>query len=95
MATMREVLEEAMKEGRRWQSLSYAATYLQEQMEKGRMNEEMALEKLLTAVPGGPHGRLIRRSLLETRNFSRELDDLIHLGQSMADAMAQIAPFYH
>ena len=95
MATMREVLEEAMKEGRRWQSLNYAATYLLDEMERGRMNEEMALEKLLTAVPDGPHGRLIRRSLLETRNFSRDLDDLIHLGQSMADAMAQTAPVFH
>jgi hypothetical protein len=44
-------------------------------------------------VPDGPHGQLIRRSLLETRNFSRELDDIIHVGQAMADAMAQIAPF--
>ena len=92
---MRQVLEEAMKEGRRWQGLSYAATYLQDEIERGRMNEEMALEKLLTVVPGGAHGRLIRRSLLETRNFSRELEGLIHLGQSMADAMGQIAPFYH
>ena len=82
-----------MREGRRWQGLSFAATYLQDEMEKGRMNEEMALEKLLTAIPDGPHGRLIRRSVLETRNFSRELDDLIHAGQAMADAMAQIAPF--
>ena len=88
MATMHAVLEEAMREGRRWQGLSFAATYLQDQMERGRMNE-----KLLTAVPDGHLGRLIRRSLLETRNFSGELDDLIHLGQSMADAMAQIASF--
>ena len=92
---MREVLEEAMKEGRRWQGLSYAATYLQDEMERGRMNEEMALEKLLTAIPDGPHGRLIRRSIQETPHFARELEDIIHLGQVMADAMGQIAPFYH
>ena len=92
---MRELLEEAMKEGRRWQGLSYAATYLQDEIERGRMNEETALEKLLTAIPDGPHGRLIRRSIQETRHFARELEDVIHLGQTMADAMAQIAPFYH
>ena len=81
-----------MREGRRWQGLSFAATYLQDEIERGRMAEEVALEKLLSAVPDGPHGRLIRRSLLETRNFSRELDDIIITAQAMADAMAQIAP---
>ena len=82
-----------MREGRRWQGLSFAATYLQDEMEKGRMAEEAALEKLLSAVPDGPRGRLIRRSLLETRDFSRELDDIIYAAQAMADAMAQIAPY--
>ena len=94
MTTMRELLEEAMKEGRRWQGLSFAATYLQDEIERGRMNEEIALEKLLTAIPDGPHGRLIRRSIQETRHFDRELEDIIHLAEAMASAMAQIAPFY-
>ena len=62
-------------------------------MERGRVSKEMALEKLLTAVPDGPHGRLIRRSLLESRNFSRELDDIIFAAEAMANAMRQIAPF--
>ena len=91
--TMRIVLEEAMKEGRRWQGLSFAATYLQDEMERGRLSEETALEKLLTAVPDGPHGRLIRRSLLESKDFHRELDDIIFMADDMARAMAQIAPF--
>ena len=82
-----------MREGRRWQGLSFAATYLQDEMEKGRMSEERALEKLLTAVPDGPHGRLIRRSLLETKSFSQELDALTYAAEAMADAMGQIAPF--
>ena len=90
---MRVVLEEAMKEGRQWQGLSFAATYLQGEMEKGRISEERALEKLLTAVPDGPHGRLVRRSLLESKNFSQELDALIFAAEAMADAMGQIAPF--
>ena len=94
MITMRTLLEEAMKEGRRWQGLSFAATYVQDEIERGHMNEEMALEKLLTAIPDGPHGRLIRRSIQETRQFGRELEDIIHLAQAMADAMGQIAPFY-
>jgi hypothetical protein len=44
MATMRSLIEEAMREGRRWQGLSFAATYLQGEMERGRMAEEVALE---------------------------------------------------
>ena len=82
-----------MREGRRWQGLSFAATYLQDEMEKGRMTEETALEKILSAVPDGPHGRLIRRSLLDSRDISRELDDIVYSAQAMADAMAQIAPY--
>ena len=66
---------------------------LQDEVEKGRMSEEKALEKLLTAVPDGPHGRLIRRSLLETKSFSQELDALVYAAEAMADAMGQIAPF--
>ena len=90
---MRALLEEAMKEGRRWQDLSFAATYLQDEIERGRMDEETAIEKLLTAIPDGPHGRLIERSIQETRHFARELDDIIYMARAMADAMAQIAPY--
>jgi hypothetical protein len=90
---MRVLLEEAMKEGRRWQDLSFAATYLQDEIERGRMNEETAIEKLLTTIPDGPHGRLIMRSIQETRCFARELEDIVHMAQAVADAMAQIAPF--
>jgi hypothetical protein len=93
MTTMRVLLEEAMKEGRRWQDLSFAATYLQAEIERGRLNEETAIEKLLTAVPDGPHGQLIVRCIQETRHLARELDDIIHMAQAVADAMAQIAPF--
>ena len=82
-----------MREGRRWLDLSFAATYLQDEMERGRVSGETALEKLLTAVPDGAHGRLIRMSLLESRDVSRELDDLIVVAETMANAMAQIAPF--
>ena len=90
---MRSLLEEAMREGRRWQGLSFAATYLQDEVERGRMAEETALEKLLSAVPDGPHGRLIRRSIQETRDFSRELNDIIYTAQTMANAMREIAPY--
>ena len=90
---MREVLEEAMKEGRRWRSLEFAATYLLEEVQRGRMHEETAVEKLLTVIPDGPHGRFIRRSLLESRSFTQELDALIYTAEAMADAMHQIAPF--
>ena len=90
---MRSVLEEAMREGRRWLGLGFAATYLQDEMEKGRISKASALEKLLTAVPDGPHGKLIRRSLLESKDVSRELDDIIVVAETMASAMGQIAPF--
>ena len=82
-----------MKEGKRWQRLGFAAIYLQRELEKNRMSEEKALEALLTVVPDGPHGRLIRRSLMETKNFAQELDDVVHASEGMAEAMNRIAPF--
>jgi hypothetical protein len=93
MTTMREVLEEAMKEGRRWRDLEFSAMYLLNEIQKGRVLEKTVVEKLLTVIPDGPHGRLIRRSFLETKDFYQELDALAYTAQAMADAMHQIAPF--
>ena len=90
---MRVVLEEAMKEGRLWQDLSFAATYLQDEMERGRISEERALEKLLSAVPDCAHGTLTRTSPSGSKDLRRELDDVIAAAQTMADTMARIAPF--
>ena len=92
-ATMRSALEEAMREGRRWQGLSFAATYLQDELEKGRISEKRALEKLLPAIPDCAHGRLIKMSLLESKDLLQELDDVTTTAETMANAMAQIAPF--
>ena len=91
--TTRAALEEAMREGRRWQDLSFAASYLQIELEKGRITEERALEKLLTTIPDCAHGRLIRASLAEPKDLRRELDDITATAEMMADAMAAIAPF--
>ena len=91
--TTRSALEEAMRTGRRWQDLSFAATYLQDEMERGRVSEERALEKLLSAVPDCAHGRLHRTSLSGSQDLRRELDDVIAAAEVMADAMARIAPF--
>jgi len=90
---MRRALEEAMREGRRWLDLSFAATYLQDEMERGRISEERAREKLLPAIPDCAHGRLIRTSLLDSRGLCRELDDVAVTAEMMANAMATIAPF--
>ena len=92
MAT-RTALEEAMREGRRWRDLSFAATYLQIELEKERISEKRALEKLLTAIPDCAHGRLIRASLADSKDLRRELDDVMVTAEMMADAMAAIAPF--
>ena len=91
--TTRTALDEAMREGRRWQDLSFAATYLADELEKGRITEERALEKLLSALPDCPHGRLMRASLADSRDLPRELDDVATTAEMMANAMAAIAPF--
>ena len=90
---MRRALEEAMREGRRWRDLSFAAAYLQDELEKRRISEKRALEKLLPAIPGCAHGRLVKMSLLESRDLAQELDDLTTSAEIMANAMAQLAPF--
>ena len=92
MAT-RTALEDAMREGRLWRDLSFAATYLQIELEKDRISEKRALEKLLPAIPECAHGRLIKTSLLDSRDLRRELDDVAVTAEMMANAMAQIAPF--
>ena len=81
-----------MREGRRWRDLSFAATYLQVELEKGRISEKRALEKLLTAIPDCAHSRLIRTSLADSKDLRRELDDVMMTAEMMADAMAAIAP---
>ena len=92
MAT-RTALEEAMREGRLRRALSFAASYLQVELEKGRISEKRALEKPLPAIPDCAHGRLIRTSLLDWRDLRRELDDVAVTAEMMANAMATIAPF--
>ena len=91
--TTRSVTEEAMREGRRWRDLLFAATYLAGQLEKGRISEELALEKLLTVVPDCPHGKLIRESLSDSKNARRKIDDVAATAEAMAEAMNAIAPF--
>ena len=91
--TTRSAMEEAMRAGRRWRDLSFAAMCLEVQLEKGRVAEERALEKLLSAVPDCPHGRLIRAVLLDSTNLRRDLEDVSATAEAMADAMAAIAPF--
>ena len=92
MATMRSALEEDTREGRRWQDLSFAATYLQDELEKGRISEKRALEELLPTIPDCAHGRLIKRSPLDYKNLVQELDDITNTADIMANAMARIAP---
>ena len=90
---MREALMEAMHTGRDWRDLAIAANYLTIELEKGRITEKKALEKLLTAIPDCPHGKLIKLSLADSKDLRRELDDVTAAANAMADAMAAIAPF--